>query len=99
MKILFLAVLSFCCLNANYLAAENCSQKRYVDPKEIQIDGNKILLKTKNGLFPIKSLHSDKNGVYIVKPTKKGKFVKSMYYCPQCRRYVESDDSWHYFFH
>lgn len=97
MKTLYLMLLAIFCLNISNISAENCPQKIYVESKNIQIHDNKIMLKTRHGLFPLKSIHSDKNGLYVVKAAKNGKVAKHPVRCPGCDKWFDSENiEWHF---
>lgn len=74
------------------------TRKVYLNPNKIHFSETSIIYKTSHGDLPIKSLRSDKTGVYTVIKRMKNA-TKRMVYCHICKRYVDEDDTWHFLFH
>jgi hypothetical protein len=74
------------------------TRKVYLDPNKIHFSETSIIYKTSHGDLPIKSLRSDKTGVYTVIRRMKNA-TKGLVFCPICKRFVDEDDYWHFLFH
>jgi hypothetical protein len=69
--------------NQNYEAAE--SENYYVDPTMIYLAPNGIFLNFEGECFPISTLCSDSNGIYV--PSQE--MSRRLVWCPICQRWRE----------
>ena len=68
-KYLLAAALSFCALgNLSAVGLDKHAKKHYLDEQSISVTDEGIIVEAKDGsLFRVKTLRSDKNGVYLFK--------------------------------
>lgn len=90
----FLAIFMFLCSFAS--TCENCEKPRkiYVTPNEILISENCLVVNVKGIVVPVKAIHSDKNGFFVVESelmTNENSMAdKGLYQCPRCGMLFES---------
>ena len=87
----FFTVICFCGINGLYSESKDLvhHKKFYVDKKRIEFCNTEMRLKTKKGYVVVKSIHTDKKGVYLL-ASDVIKVEKREYRCLGCGRSFSS---------